>query len=85
VADTTGIQVHLRAAELEPLMERAERIGNRLVAGMVGAALISGIGGLVASGRRWRSWEGTMVGAGLGAIGALGAYVTWTARRRHSR
>ena len=84
-ADTTGIQVHLRAAELEPLVGRAERIGNRLVAGMVGAALISGIGGLVASERRWRSWEGTMVGAGLGAIGALGAYLTWTARRRRLR
>jgi ubiquinone biosynthesis protein len=84
VADTTGLQVHLRAAELEPLVQRAERIGNRLVAGMVGAALISGIGGLVASERRWRSWEGTMVGAGLGAIGALGAYLTWTARRRRS-
>ena len=84
-ADTTGIQVHLRAAELEPLVGRAERIGNRLVAGMIGAALISGIGGLVASERRWRSWEGTMVGAGLGAIGALGAYLTWTARRRRPR
>ena len=84
-ADTTGIQVHLRAAELEPLVGRVERIGNRLVAGMVGAALISGIGGLVASERRWRSWEGTMVGAGLGAIGALGAYLTWTARRRRPR
>jgi ubiquinone biosynthesis protein len=84
-ADTTGIQVHLRAAELEPLVGRAERIGNRLVAGMIGAALISGIGGLVAGERRWRSWEGTMAGAGLGAIGALGAYLAWTARRRRLR
>ncbi|MFK4806255.1 ABC1 kinase family protein [Microbacterium sp. ZW CA_36] len=81
-ADTTGIQVHLRAAELEPLVGRAERIGNRLVAGMIGAALISGIGGLVSSDRRWGSWRGTMVGAGLGAIGALGAYLSWTARHR---
>jgi hypothetical protein len=52
VADTTGIQVHLRAAELEPLVGRAERIGNRLVVGMIGAALITGIGGLVAGDRR---------------------------------
>jgi ubiquinone biosynthesis protein len=85
VADTTGIQVHLRAAELEPLVGRAERIGNRLVAGMIGAALITGIGGLVASDRRWRNWEGTMVGAGLGAIGTLGAYLITTARRRRLR
>jgi ubiquinone biosynthesis protein len=84
-ADTTGIQVHLRAAELEPLVGRAERIGNRLVAGMIGAALISGIGGLVSADRRWGSWRGTMVGTGLGAIGALGAYLTWTARHRRFR
>ena len=84
-ADTTGIQVHLRAAELEPLVGRAERIGNRLVAGMIGAALISGIGGLVSSDRRWGSWRGTMVGAGLGAITALGAYLSWTARHRRFR
>lgn len=85
VADTTGLQVHLRAAELEPLVGRTERIGNRLVAGMIGAALITGVGGLVAGERRWRSWEGTMVGAGLGAIATLGAYLTWTARRRRLR
>jgi ubiquinone biosynthesis protein len=84
-ADTTGVQVHLRAAELEPLVGRAERIGNRLVAGMIGAALISGIGGLVSADRRWGSWRGTMVGTGLGAIGALGAYLTWTARHRRFR
>lgn len=80
--DTAGIQVHLRAAELEPLLGRAERIGNRLVAGMVGAALITGVGALVAGERRWRSWESAMVGAGLTTFGALSAYLTWTARRR---
>ena len=74
-----------QAAELEPLVGRTERIGNRLVAGMIGAALITGVGGLVAGERRWRSWEGTMVGAGLGAIATLGAYLTWTARRRRLR
>jgi len=85
VADTGGIQLHLRAAELDPLVGRAERIGNRLVAGMLGAALISGIGGLVAGERRWRGWEGTMMGAGLGAVGAVGAYLAWTSRRRRFR
>lgn len=85
VADTTGVQIHLRAAELEPLVGRAERIGNRLVAGMIGAALITGVGGVVSSDRRWGSWRGTMVGTGLGAIGALGAYLAWTARHRRPR
>ncbi|MFE5670428.1 ABC1 kinase family protein [Agromyces sp. NPDC056523] len=84
-ADGDGLQVHLRAAELEPLMGRAERIGNRLVAGMISAAFISGIGGLVSSDRRWRSWENVMVGTGLGMIGTLGAYLAVTARRRGRR
>ena len=69
-AETDGIQVRLPVADLEPLVGRAERIGNRLVAGMIGAALISGIGGMVSGERRWRSWEGSMVGAGLAALGA---------------
>ena len=84
-ADADGIQVHLRAAELEPLMGRAERIGNRLVAGMISAALITGVGGLVRSERKWRSWEGSMLGTGLGVIGALGAYLAWTGSRRGRR
>jgi len=84
-ADTTGIQVHLRAAELEPLVQRTERIGNRLVAGMIGAALITGVGRLVAGERRWRSWEGGMLGAGITTIGSIAAYLAWTARRRRFR
>lgn len=83
-ADTAGIQVHLRAAELEPLVARTERIGNRLVAGMIGAALITGVGGIVAGERRWRSWEGGLLGAGLATIGSLGAYLAWTARHRRN-
>jgi ubiquinone biosynthesis protein len=80
-ADGGGVQVHLRAAELEPLMGRAERIGNRLVAGMLSAAFITGVGSLVSSERKYRSWEGVMLGTGLGVLGSLGAYLAWTARR----
>jgi len=80
--DSSGVEVHLRAAELEPLMGRAERIGNRLVAGMVTAALIGGIGELVTRERRWRSWEGALLGAGVSAVSALGGYLLVTARRR---
>lgn len=80
--DTGGVQVHLRASELDPLMGRAERIGNRLVAGMVAAALINGVGQLVTSDRKWRSWESALMSAGMGAVGILGAYLLWTGRRR---
>jgi ubiquinone biosynthesis protein len=32
--------VHLRASELEPLMSRAERLGNRIALSVLAAALI---------------------------------------------
>lgn len=77
----TGLEVHLRAAELEPLVGRIERLGNRLVAGMISAALIGGVGALAAGDRdRWGSWEKPLMRAGLGAGGALGAYLIWTSR-----
>lgn len=80
--DEGGVELHLRAAELDPLMVRAERVGNRLVAGMLVAALIGGVGQLVASDRKWRSWESSLIGAGLSAVGTIGGYLMWTARRR---
>lgn len=83
--DGSGLQVHLRAAELEPLVARTERIGNRLVAGMISAALITGVGGIVTSERRFRRWEDTLLGTGLGVIGALGGYLAYTAARRRRR
>lgn len=80
-----GFEVHLRATELEPLVGRAERVGNRVVAGMIAAALISGIGTLVGGNTKWRSREGVLIGAGTGTIGALGSYLLWTLRRRRPR
>ncbi|MGB3375397.1 MAG: AarF/ABC1/UbiB kinase family protein [Microbacterium sp.] len=80
--DRNGIEVHLRAAELDPLVGRAERIGNRLVAGMIAAALINGVGQLVVHENRWRSWASALMGAGLTAVTALGGYLVWTFRRR---
>ena len=84
--DTAGVEVHLRAAELEPLVGRIERIGNRLVAGMIAAAFIKGVGELTMGDRkRWHSWEGPLMGIGLGAASALSAYLAWTSRRNKRR
>ena len=84
--DTAGVEVHLRAAELEPLVGRIERIGNRLVAGMIAAAFIKGVGELTTGDRkRWHSWEGPLMGIGLGAASALSAYLAWTSRRNKRR
>lgn len=80
--DANGLEVHLRAAELQPLVARTERIGNRLVVGMIAAAFIRGVGDIVVSRRHWRPWEGAMVRAGLTALVSGGAYLVWTAKRR---
>lgn len=81
--DTNGVEVHLRAAELDPLVGRVEKIGNRLVAGVIVAAFIRGIGELTAGDKtRWRSWNAPLLGAGVAAAGLLSAYLAWTARRQ---
>ncbi|MDJ0355448.1 AarF/UbiB family protein [Paenarthrobacter sp. PH39-S1] len=83
VVDRDGFEVHLRAAELEPLVGRIERIGNRLVVGMLTAAFIRGIGELTtADTSRWQQWQRPLLGSGLGAVGSLGAYLGWTALRK---
>lgn len=78
-----GIEIHIDAAELDPLVGRLERIGNRLVAATIVSALIGGIGQLTTrSDSRWRAWGGPLMSAGLGAVSTLGAYLALTARRR---
>lgn len=78
-----GVEVHLRAAELEPLISRAEAIGNRLVAGMIAAAFIRGIGELTTADRdRLKIWLNPLMAGGVGAVGVLGTYLALTARPR---
>jgi ubiquinone biosynthesis protein len=50
--DSGDLEVHLRAAELEPLVARTEQIGKRLVVGMIAAAVIQGVVELALP--RWR-------------------------------
>lgn len=82
---TDGIEVHLGASEFEPMVRRLERIGNRLIAAIIASALIGGIGRLTADAdSRWRGWNGRLMGAGVGALGSLGAYLALSGRR-HGR
>ena len=77
-----NIDVHLRADELETLLARTERVGNRLLAGVIAAAVIEALAELMAvDPERWRAREGPLFALGIGAAGTLGAYLAWTARR----
>lgn len=72
ILDTSGVEVHLRAAELDPLIARLERIGNRLVVGIIVAAAISTVGQLAGrSGARLSASRLTRVAPALQAAAAL--------------
>ncbi|NVM99824.1 AarF/ABC1/UbiB kinase family protein [Arthrobacter sp. SDTb3-6] len=76
-----GVEVHLRTEEIVPLVARAERIGNRLLAGLLLAAFIRGIGDLTAADREHlRSWQDRLLAGGVGAMGVMGGYLAWTGR-----
>lgn len=83
--DYNGLEVHLRAAELDPLVARTERIGNRLVAGMITAALINAVGHFIVRDERWRNWQSALLGAGMTVASTLSGYLLFTARTRKRR
>jgi ubiquinone biosynthesis protein len=86
VLDTSGLVVHLESKEFDPLVGRIERVGDRLVAGIVVAAFIRSVGELASADKdRWGRWEGPLMGVGLGMSAGLGAYLGWTARRLKRR
>ena len=82
-----GVEVRLRPDELESIMVRAERLGNRLVAGVIAAAFIDGVAELMAGDpQRWRARQAQAFAIGFGAAGTLAAYIAWSAGRgRRSR
>lgn len=80
--DTSGVEIQVRAADLDSTLSRIERIGNRVVAGMIAAAFIKGIAELTEGDtKRWSTWEGPLMRVGLAATTALAAYLAWTARQ----
>jgi ubiquinone biosynthesis protein len=65
-----GIQIHLRAQELDPLVARIERAGKRIAASMLGAAAINGVIELAAAyGAGATTRRSRRLSALLGAVG----------------
>lgn len=84
--DSGGMDVNLRAGELEPLVGRMERTGDRVVAALVVAAMITGgTNVLVAYKDRLGRFAGPLVAAGGAALTGGSAYLAWTGRPRHLR
>ncbi len=83
--DAGGPEVHLRTADLEPLVGRVEVIAQRVVVGMVAAAFIRGVGSFVGSDpQRLKDWKVQLplLGAGVGTAGSLAAYLRWSGRKK---
>jgi len=82
-----GLELHLRTGELEPLLQRAERVGNRIVASVLVAAGINALTELAAAGHvRRSSWRRPLavVAAGVG-VHMVGRRGLSAAARRTTR
>ena len=76
-----SLEVRLRANELEPLIARTERVGNRLVAAVLAAGLIDGLAQLIAADpAAWQARRRPLFAAGVGVAAALITYAARGAR-----
>ncbi|WP_202876932.1 ABC1 kinase family protein [Ornithinimicrobium humiphilum] len=76
VLERGGFDVSVRANDLQQALKDADRISNRVIAGLIAAALIDGVGHIVATNQgKGRALQGPLVIAGAGALGALGTYL----------
>ena len=81
--ESGGLEVRLQTDELESMLTRAERVGNRIAAAVLAAAAIDRLAGLaVERQRRRRRSRRQKLGPELGAFGILAGY---KARRRRGR
>src|SRR5699024_2607807 len=84
VLERGGFDVHLRASELHEVAHEANRVGNRIIAGVIAAALINGVGQIVASDAgRWKAWQGPLITAGAASLAALSGYLARSSRAKH--
>jgi ubiquinone biosynthesis protein len=88
LADLEGgsLQVGMRTEGLEPILERLERAGDRLVVGILAAAFIDGLGELMAANpSRWQRFAGPFFSTGLAASAGLGGALALEILRRRRR
>ena len=83
LADRDGLELRLRSADVELVMARIERMQQRVVAGLIGAALAQAmVDLLVADPRRRRAWERPLLAGGIAMTAGLGAYLARPPRTR---
>ena len=85
LAASGGLEVHLRTAELEQTLKRAERLGNRIAAAVLAAAVIDALAELYAARNRPQSRRHSRLPVGLAGVGALAGELARNRRRGKAR
>jgi len=89
--DRDRSQITVEIADLDPLVSRLERAGNRMIAGLLTAAVVRGLADLTVAKSPGPRTSAAIFAAGAGATGTLAAYMGLSglrgsrARRRLSR
>lgn len=85
VFDDGGPEVHLRTAELDPLMDRLDTMTKRVAFGAVTAALVHGVLGQPVEEDGRRIGPVSLRRLTIGAAAAVSAYYGWASRPRRSK
>jgi ubiquinone biosynthesis protein len=82
-AENGNLQIGMRPEGFDPVIDRLERIANRIVLGVIAAAFINGLAVLVSVYRPpgWERWGWTVFAFGFVCALLLGAYLAWNILR----
>jgi ubiquinone biosynthesis protein len=78
-----GFEVGMKPGALEPLINRLERLANRITLGVIAASFIVGLAVLLSVYRPpgWERWAGRMFAVGFFFAAVLGVYLAWSILR----
>lgn len=82
-AEDGNLQIGMRPEGFDPVIDRLERIANRIVLGVIAAAFINGLAVLVSVYRPpgWERWAWVVFAFGFACALLLGVYLAWTILR----
>jgi len=86
-AESGNLQIGMRPEGFDPVIDRLEKIANRIVLGVIAAAFINGLAVLVSVYRPpgWERWGWAVFAFGFVCALLLGAYLAWNILRpRHT-
>jgi ubiquinone biosynthesis protein len=82
-AEVGNLQIGMRPEGFDPVIDRLDRIANRIVVGVIAAAFINGLAVLVSVYRPpgWERWAWLVFAFGLLCAMVLGVYLSFSVLR----